>query len=91
MIPTGRTISNGRLEFVVNSIGRGGPKGPSSDSYIHLLCIQEKLNGTESQRTPDQVNCDRAIRFTQVFSGSVLSWVLLEIFLNVCFWPRLVK
>ena len=26
--------------------------------------IHQKLNGTESQRTPDQVSCDRAIRYS---------------------------
>ena len=31
----------------------------------------KKLNGTESQRTPDQVSCDRAIGYTGFFSGFV--------------------
>ena len=29
--------------------------------------IHQKLNGTESQRTPDQVSCDRAIRYSGFF------------------------
>ena len=46
------------------------------------LSIHQKLNGTESQRTPDQVSCDRAIRLdTLVFSGSV-QWVLWVRFLG---------
>ncbi len=40
--------------------------------YIH-----QKLNGTESQRTPDQVSCDRAIRHSGL--GVRETWVLLEI------------
>ena len=35
--------------------------GPATTNY--QLTIHQKLNGTESQRTPDQVSCDRAIRY----------------------------
>ena len=40
--------------------------------------IHQKLNGTESQRTPDQVSCETELLDTHVFLGSV-QWVLLEI------------
>ena len=48
---------------------------PSSRVWFH-----QKLNGTESQRTPWKVSCDRAIR-SSGFSGSV-QWILLEISWN---------
>ena len=37
--------------------------------------------GTESQRTPDQVSCDRAIRYSGFF-GVRETWVRLEISWN---------
>ena len=39
--------------------------------------VHQKLNGTESQRIPDQVSCDRAIRYSGL--GVRETWVLLEI------------
>ena len=34
-------------------------------NHIMLIyTLHQKLNGTESQRTPDQVSCDRAIRYS---------------------------
>ena len=56
------------------------------------------LNGTESQRTPWPVSCDRAMIDTQVFSGSVspvgpvgpISWILgrLGLFSEAMFWTE---
>ena len=42
------------------------------------LWFNQKLNGTKSQRTPDQVSCDRAMRYSGFF-GVRGPWVLLEI------------
>ena len=36
-----------------------------------LYGIHQKLNGTLSQRTPDQVSCDRAIRYSGLGVHSV--------------------
>ena len=47
------------------------------------LSFHQKLNGTESQRTADQVSCDRAIRYSGFF-GVREKWVLLEISWNYC-------
>ncbi len=54
----------------------------------------KKLNGTESQRTPWPVSCDRAIRY----SGSVgpfsrFCWRFLEDIVNVCYqsWRHMTK
>ena len=47
-----------RCVFNPNSV-----KSPTN-SCLHKL--HQKLNGTESQRTPDQVSCDRAMIDTQV-------------------------
>ena len=38
----------------------------SKMSFLQISILQ-KLNGTESQRTPDQVSCDRAIRSSGFF------------------------
>ena len=46
----------------------GGGVDPTYTHFFH-----QKLNGTESQRTPDQVSCETELLDTQVFSGSVKS------------------
>ena len=47
---------------------------------------QQKLNGTESQRTPDQVSCDRAIRYSGFRSvgpvGDFLEWRFFMFFFS---------
>ena len=54
------------------------PKGTTIFPMIHF---HEKLNGTESQRTPDQVSCDRAIRSSGLGVRSVGP---VGYFLDVC-------
>ena len=48
------------------------------------LYLHQKLNGTESQRTPDPVICDRAIGYSGFF-GVRETWVLWVRFLGIPF------
>ncbi len=54
----------------------------SDPRTFEVPCFHQKMNGTESQRTPDQVSCDRAIRCSGFF-GVRSGTVLLEISWNV--------
>ena len=51
----------------------GPNKYPLYKVYMGLIIkgIHQKLNGTESQRTPDQVSCETELLDSQEFSGSV--------------------
>ena len=42
---------------------------------VICLVVQQKLNGTESQRTPDQVSCDSSLLDTSGFFGVRETWV----------------
>ena len=51
---------------------------PGGDCYwvggrpkVYYTNFHQKLNGTESQRIPDQVSCDRAIRYSGLGVRSV--------------------
>ena len=51
--------------------------------FTHKKQSHQKLNGTESQRTADQVSCDRKSHLdTQGFFGVRETWLLLEISWN---------
>ena len=50
------------LVVIVSDAGNSGTIWDACRLYLHRAIIHPKLNGTESQRTPDQVSCDPAIR-----------------------------
>ena len=75
-----------RESFFISRFGPSGlwrcPSGPWRCNELalppfgydyHGTTFHQKLNGTESQRTPDQVSCDRAIRYSGE-TGSVKRW-----------------